>query len=235
MEVTFDESFAGMLKYEAKLPTIGLQLDAQFGNLHRFSGAKDSFWQLKASHNTDGQTADELRASVMKQIEQLKSAIVAGEPLRVWWSETADDQLGFYWFCQLTQRVTNQVTQVLVPLMLPKAKKWSALYRVSHLGELDFADIQSVLQNEHSLSVNERQSYANGWQAVLEENAPLRVSLNGTVVGVSEAFFDHFLSVEKLTNWPATRVIGEAMGNYSVDVPDWWYRYRLDRLSSKGD
>ncbi|GAX00057.1 hypothetical protein [Secundilactobacillus mixtipabuli] len=83
MEVTFDESFAGMLKYEAKLLTIGLQLDAQFGDLYRFSGAKNSFWQLKASHNTDGQTAGELRTSVMKQIEQLKSAIAAGEPLRV--------------------------------------------------------------------------------------------------------------------------------------------------------
>ncbi|KJW13262.1 hypothetical protein VC81_01985 [Levilactobacillus spicheri] len=44
MEITFNESFASNLTQALHRPVIGLPLDLQLGDLHRFENAQAPFW-----------------------------------------------------------------------------------------------------------------------------------------------------------------------------------------------
>lgn len=83
MEITFNESFASNLTQALHQPVIGLPLDLQLGDLHRFENAQAPFWTLKAQYDQDATSTDYFSDSIQK-IKEVQAAIAAGDPLRVW-------------------------------------------------------------------------------------------------------------------------------------------------------
>lgn len=228
MEITFNESFASSLTQALNQPVIGLPLDLQVGSLHRFSASDDPFWTLKARYAT--RTTDYF-TTVSQKIAQVKTAIAAGEPLRVWWSETPDDLSGFYWLCEQLKGQTNQLTQIKVPMTAPKIGETLGFREWANLGELDVDEIPQYLPTTKEVSLADRQVYEYVWNSLLAENAPVRATVNGHLIGVSEDFYDGLLMVPAETKWSPVRIVGETLGQYPIGVPDWWYLYRLDQLA----
>jgi len=231
MEITFNESFAASLAQALNKPVIGLPLDLQFGDLHRFTDAQQSFWALKAQYDAGHDTA--AYTTVTQQVAKLQAAIEAGEPLRVWWSEMPDDLSGFYWLCDQLKGKTNQLSQIKVPMTAPKMGETLGFREWATLGEIDTEEIPQYLPLAKDVSLADRRVYDYVWTGLLDENAPLRATVNGHLIGVGEDFYDGLLKTQLNSDWSATRTVGEVLGQFPIGVPDWWYFYRLAVLNKQ--
>lgn len=230
MEITFNESFASNLTQALHQPVIGLPLDLQLGDLHRFENAQAPFWTLKAQYDQDATSTDYFSDSIQK-IKEVQAAIAAGDPLRVWWSETPDDLSGFYWLCDQLKGHLNQLSQVKVPMTAPKIGETLGFREWASLGEIGVDEIPQYLPTTKDVSLADRQVYEYVWANLLAENAPVRATVNGHLIGVAEAFYDDLLVRPAGQDWSPIRIVGETLGQYPIGVPDWWYLYRLDQLS----
>lgn len=231
MDVTFDENFAKSLAFALKTNVIGLQTDFQFGDLHRLDDPHAAFWQLKATYDWQHQTALALMVDLQEKVAQLHQAVAAGESLRVWWSEGTDDRLGLYWLSSLLTNPTISMTQVKVPIAQARLLNGQSVFQeMAALGELTSEDATRVLPLTEPLDAPTRLAYSYAWRGLVDENAPLRVNLNGHITGVGVDFYDRFLVSQEQPDWTTQRVIGETLGRYPVGIPEWWYAYRLDVL-----
>ncbi len=235
MEITFNEGFAGALQFALKQPVIGLPLELQIGDLKRFGQPAHTFWATKASYDAT-QSAPELYAEIQRGLDALTAAIEAGEALRVWWSETADDQLGFEWLCARLGTRKLPLTQVKVPLKQVLTTPGLHLRTYAQLDELDADTIAGLSALTQPVSLTTRKAVAYEWDALLGDNAPLRVNLNGQLVGVPADFYDALIRPQLKSGRSRTRIIGETVGRYGVGVPAWWIAARVAQLrpSTKG-
>lgn len=132
-------------------------------------------------------------ADIKADLDQIHQRLTAGEAIRIWYSDIPDDLCGFYWF--MFQLKQWELTDVQV--MTVRLPKWMV---VNHTvwckytwGEVlpeqwhQYIHLQKVMPKE---VIN---SYADYWQKLKLENAPLRVVLNGKLVSVNEAFYDPFI------------------------------------------
>ncbi|WEE36086.1 DUF3658 domain-containing protein [Lactiplantibacillus paraplantarum] len=224
MDVTFNSTFAATLQYELHQPVLSLPLSLQIGDLTRLT--------------TDGpaQLANSADDPVVKQaLATLKSQVKPGAVLRVWWSTMPDDWVGFDWLCQQLVDTDAQLRQVMVPLSQVITQPGLALQSLAELSEILPEDIAHYLQLAQVVSKNEQRAHSYEWQALVAENAPLRVNLNGHLVSVAADFYDSLLERQIQPGRPVVQIIGEMLMRYSLGLPDWWYRARIQHiLSTRG-
>ena len=74
-------------------------------------------------------------------------------------------------------------------------------------------EFAGFLRNERKLTSNEIRMHAEMWGELVLENAPLRAVVNGTVLSVSDDFYD-FIIWNRLTDNPVKecRLIGDILG-----------------------
>ncbi|MCQ5149776.1 DUF3658 domain-containing protein, partial [Coprococcus eutactus] len=67
------------------------------------------------------------------------------------------------------------------------------------------------------------------------ENAPLRALVNGTVLCVSEDFYD-FIIWNRLTEKRVKecRLIGDILGQVPIGIGDWWDAARIEHFIRQG-
>jgi hypothetical protein len=85
----------------------------------------------------------------------------------------------------------------------------------------------------------ERRHYQSRWQALVRENAPLRVIDSGELVSAPITFFDPLLLSCVISDWrKMLRIVGEAMGRLYEDElfqsGDWLLFVRLRHLAETG-
>ncbi|MFD1548664.1 DUF1835 domain-containing protein [Levilactobacillus fuyuanensis] len=154
MDVTFSTTFAKSLQVMQRQPALGLQLDLQIGDLTRLTNGQNPFWTLKSQY-TD-QAAQQLFKDVQQRLTRLQSAIASGDALRVWRSETAEDQLGFLWFCDQLKAVDVAVTQVKVPLDFACTVPTPSYQEFTGLGEMDPEQVLTWQLPETTVTLAER-------------------------------------------------------------------------------
>ncbi|MCT3263799.1 DUF3658 domain-containing protein [Lactiplantibacillus plantarum] len=227
MDVTFNSMFAVTLQHELHQPVLSLPLSLQIGDLTRLT-TDDPAQLAIMSHSTD--------ATVVKQaLVTLKSQVEQGGVLRVWWSTMPDDWLGYDWLCQQLADTDTQLRQVMIPLSQVITRPGLALQTLSDLSEVLPADIAHYLQLAQDVSEDEQRAHSYEWQALVVENAPLRVNLNGHLVSAPADFYDSLLERQIQPGRPIVQIIGEMLMRYSLGLPDWWYRARLQHiLSTRG-
>lgn len=241
IDITFNEAFADTLHKHLKTPVIALQFDLQIGSLHRLNNALDPFWQLKAKHDSNS-TAAQLVAAAHQQLARLRKSTDAGEAVRVWWSDSADDTLGFLWLCDRLKDQQLNVTHIKVPLTVANYQNRDVLKRFATLGDIDSDAVNAYLDTAKNLSYSLRQTYSYEWRALSAANAPLRVAINGHMVGVPADFLDGALrqamlniKLKPVSFAKRTRIITETLTAYPIGVPAWWYRHRLAILNDRSN
>lgn len=127
------------------------------------------------------------------QCQALEEGLKMGQSLRLWLSNSAHDRCALYWFCFYTQPYPNPIYTVLCPghewnnreQRLEKRRSWA-----------DFAESASLLlwvSQARELSTEQRQLYEQLWAQQRAKNAPLRILIDDTLLGVEADFFDSFL------------------------------------------
>ncbi|CAJ1228054.1 hypothetical protein LZY01_18840 [Levilactobacillus zymae] len=215
MNITFNTAFAEQLR-AAGHAVLALPLALQVGNLKRLADPQDAFW------TDSGQAFQRNQA----RVRQLKKVIATGDALTVWVSDTADDQLGYWWLCSMLGAASNRLTQVTVPLMGPGPTlgTWQTW---AHLGEVVWP-LKRV--NRRDIAVTERSAAGVAWSGMVRQASALRVLLNGNLVAVPVTFYDNLLRAQLRPSRSLRQVAAATWLRLPSGPPIWWYEWRLAAL-----
>ena len=166
------------------------------------------------------------------ETSRLAEYIEAGEPLRIWYSDSAYARCGLYELCARLCGCENPVSVVKLPEYCVKGQTI-----VSHGSwrNVSAEQFEEFLPRQRELTRNEIRMFASEWRELVEDNSPLRALINGRLMGVPEDFYD-FLIWKRLGETPVKegRLIGDLIGLYRMDVGDYWYAARIEHYIREG-
>jgi len=168
-----------------------------------------------------------------RAMERLLEAGRAGETIRCWVCETDPcEVLTLYYLCAALEGTGAEIRAVRVFREIEKARK---VVRYRGTGEIAREDFELFLEDEEILSPLKRELYAHLWEEHRRENAPLRVHLNGRVVGAPADFYDFALrECIPEGDFQAARLI-EAVLRRIPGVGDAWVYQRVLALEKAGE
>lgn len=173
-----------------------------------------------------------LSAYQAAESSRLMKYINAGEPLRIWYSDSAYARCGLYRLCTRLIHYDNTVLAVKLPEYCVKG---DVIVRHGSWRNVSAEQFREFLPFERELTRNEIRMFAAEWNELVEENSPLRAMVNGQLTGVPEDFYD-FLIWKRLDTEPVKegRLIGDLIGLYRMDIGDYWYAARIEHYISEG-
>lgn len=251
IEILFGESEAGLMKVARHKDTVEwndgdsnkvicLAFMLDIGNIREpvySSYRKELIYSIlnQRQWGNNSQIEEELKASgsvYVNELNRLKDYIDKGEELRIWYCDSPYSLCGFYFLCDFMKGCTNQINVVKLPEYIVRE---NCIVSYQNWGEVPAEEISYFLKFEKQLLIEERWMYEIKWSELVNENMPLRVNINGHIIGVTDEFYD-FLIWKKLTHKPIiqARLIGNILGNYPLSVWDWWYALRIEKFIKCG-
>lgn len=173
--------------------------------------------------------------------ERAMERIAAGEPVRIWYSQNADEYCGLLWFCWKIRSAGMPLDKVYT-VSLPDWYYNAASETVETFvgwGGLDPAYVGHLAKSTQLMPVQLVMKCAADWLDLCRENAPLRAVIGGKVVSVPEDFYDHLLwkQVERLHEEKGVFVAGLLIGSvleYQIGFWDSWLAYRVKTFIEQG-
>lgn len=167
------------------------------------------------------------------ELKRLRAYLAEGRDVRVWYSSAPYAMCGLCHLCSILNEYENEIYAVRLPEYIQTQE--SAI-SYSSWGEVDFSEkMNDFLIYEKKMTRGEIRMYAYQWEALREDDSPLRAVINGRVLGVPEDFYD-FLIWKNIGRKPVKEalLIGNILGENPVGVGDWWYARRIDALIGQG-
>ena len=94
-----------------------------------------------------------------------------------------------------------------------------------------------LLSLETSLPDAQRRYYVAVWQALVQENAPLRAVVNGELRSVPESLYDSCIFRELAAaevEFYEAAVIGSVLGRYQLRISDLFIHTRIEKMVRSG-
>lgn len=243
IDIVFSDSFATTLRqyYQQKQmmhDVLSLPLYLSLGDISQrtFLESRKTVYKIQYAHTNESEALTSQSVhKIKKAMHNLDLALERDEPLRIWWSDKADDYCGFLWLCDYLVDFDVVTTSVHVPMVF--STLGDELLTITGLGDLSESGIDKLqlFSFESALPKTERDAYHYYWAQLRGENNPVRTIINGLAISQSIDFYDRFIfaNLSQRRFRDIIRVIGETVGNYPFG-PTWWYRHRIDYLVSKG-
>lgn len=241
IEIVFSESEAGAVKHALRREkTLGrdvvcLPLMLDIGDISQPVLSKyrcNLLYKMlyQKQWGADEEMESEMRSlgkTYSRELARLKGCLKKGESLRIWYSDAPYSICGMMWLCGKLRRYRGEVYSVKLPRIIVKDDR---AVEYSNWGEVGPREFAELLPLQRRLSQIEITTNAFHWDALKRENAPLRVVVNGSVMGVSDNFYD-FLIWKYLGKEPIreAELIGRIPVNNRLGVSDWWFADRIDR------
>lgn len=175
--------------------------------------------------------------NVLSGLEQVKSRIAAGEPIRIWYSTNPDELCGLYW---LMDQLRDLPQCEIYGVKLPDWDETGDTIRThTGWGDIGPGEFHRYLHLAQPISDAARKHFfANRWKQLQQENASLRACLNGKLLSVSEDIYDCYIRAEIARQpesfWEA-RVIGEVLGRHQLGIGDGWIHHRIEAMVRSGE
>ena len=168
----------------------------------------------------------------LKTWKTLITRLENGESARVWYGDAPDDLCGLFHLCTLLQNYKNDIFNMPTPRFAQDGKRryfansWAAIEPVSIS---KFVDTMTLMDK------NEIKLYAEHWQKLTDENAPLRAVISGVPTSVDEDFYDRFLE-HNLPKEPLkeSELIGNTLGAYNLGISCCWLEHRVQSMIDEG-
>lgn len=180
--------------------------------------------------NIGKERLDRYRAELPRFLERVR----AGEPVRVWYSDTPDEMCGFYWLMTL---LTDEID--IRAVKLPDHEQVDANTLIHHVGwgEIPPGDWHRYLPLEAPVTPSFRRMLRGRWKELVQENAPLRAILNGQLISAGEDLYDCVI-LRELDKMPEqfheAVLIGNILGRSQMGISDWLIHSRIQRLVDAG-
>ena len=163
-----------------------------------------------------------------KELKRLREYLDSGEAIRVWYDSAPHSLCGLMWLCSELGDSQSTISTIRLPNITVNGD--TAITYTSWV-EVDPNRLGLFLDWERVLSAAEIRAYAQRWNRLKLENAPLRAVVNGSVISVPSNFYD-FLIFKYLGDRPIreAQLIGTILGENPLGICDWWYARRIDKL-----
>ena len=152
--------------------------------------------------------------------------------LRVWIANNPRSKCGLYFIVYSLKDIDCTIFVV----DMPDSAGYRDLSFDRSWGEADCDDVGYALQFEKELSSEEKQIYIETWKKLAEENAELRLNINGEVASVSIDYLDE----EILSHVPRNEsdkignVLGYMLGNSAHCVMASFVIWRIEAMIDSG-
>lgn len=170
-------------------------------------------------------------------LEKASERIAGGEPVRIWYSEYADDYCGLLWF-------TSELCKRKLPfdkVFLVKVPVWDETFSGKKFfscgtAEADETVFQKCAENQQQLTPKHIEFLAQKWQSMRNENTVLRVVLGGHPISVPEDFYDTLIW-RTIETFEEEFSVGHLVGTMYIQdmrLPYFWIKYRLAAFADEG-
>lgn len=189
--------------------------------------------------NDEGrQAAEEILERANQDLKTIRERAVAGEALRIWYSNQPDEMCGLYWFMgQLNQWNVHDGQVSIVKLPEWEADENGNIMRKHSWSEVAPKEWQRYISLQKTVSPVFIQSCGSRWQELQAESAPLRAVLNGQLVSTSEKLYDDFIFSEIAAEgdeFHEAKIIGRVLGKYQLGIGDSWVALRIEEMINDG-
>lgn len=241
IEILFGESESAAMKIALKRKkslgsdVVSLPLMLDIGDIQQPVSGKyrrDLLYKMlyQEQWGTDKEMKSELKAlgnSYSRELIRLKKYLKNGESLRIWYSDAPYSICGMMWLCGKLRQYKGEVYAVRLPRLIVEG---DATVEYSGWGEVEPSVFAEMLPSQRRLSQAEICANAYRWNELKRGNSPLRALVNGSVIGVSDNFYD-FLIWKYLGEEPVREIelIGQILVENRLGVSDWWYVSRIDK------
>ena len=161
----------------------------------------------------------------------------AGEDIRVWYSHNPDEMCGMYWLLAQLRPLKQRGSIYLVKLPEWEYTGENTVSMRNGWGEIGPGEWGRYLPLQQEAQPAFLSLCATKWNQLEEENAPLRVFLNGQLQSASEDIYDSFIAREILAQpevFNEAFVIGNVLGKYQLGIGDAWVAMRIDKMIAEG-
>lgn len=155
-----------------------------------------------------------------------------GEAVRIWYGDSPNALCGMYNVCTLLRSYDNDVFAMYAPSYAKGPKRW---YLANSWGSFNYTNLGEYLDLQRLMDKNEIKLYAEHWDELVEENAPLRAVISGVPTSVDEDFYDRFLD-RNLPDEPIKEavLIGNTMSAYTLGIYSSWLEIRIQKMIDCG-
>ena len=164
--------------------------------------------------------------------KRLMDKIAKKETIRIWYDESPSALCGFYHVCSALCDYGGEVYTVTPNRLSSNDLRFFLTNRWGCFDQFSFGEHFGVKKRLENAEIR---LYADKWNELVNEDAPLRASISGFPVSVSEDFYDSFL-IESLSNEPIyeAKVIGNTMEKYDFGISVCWYEHRIQHMIDEG-
>lgn len=187
---------------------------------------------------------DDLEHQIEEKMLKSKTALssvmeryIKGEEIRIWYSYNPDELCGMYWLMAQLWPLNCQTAINCVKLPVWDYGKANTIISRNAWGEIAPGEWGKYTSCQEKVRPELISAYAMKWRQLQEENAPLRVMLNGQLQSVPEDFYDSFIVREIATQpeqFKMAIVIGNVIGKYQLGIGDAWVSFRIEKMIHNG-
>lgn len=186
---------------------------------------------------------EEARKQIQRLWEESQEALssvvarsVAGETVRVWYSQQPDELCGLCFFLERLQSAGAAGPVSLVELPQWEERPDGTMVHWISCGEVSPGEWGHLLTEERIPSQARRRFFVNCWRELRRKNAPLRALVNGQLMGVPADFYDGFIRQEIAAadrEFRQAHVIGAVLGR-GLGIGDAWVALRMEEMIRAG-
>ena len=172
----------------------------------------------------------------IKKIEKIEQLVKKGHVLRIWYTERTNEFCGFCWLLSMLDLWGVENNKILY-VKLPNSILFdSGKYEVfGGSGMFDPYILPQLAMRQQYLTDSYKNYHIRQWQRLREENAEMRVSINGQLLSVNADFYDSIIKSE-IAKLDDTFKQATAIGNCLAKlwVYDSFVAWRIDKMIENG-
>lgn len=174
----------------------------------------------------------EMIAEEKQRFDDIIKAAKLDKEIRIWYANNSSDKCGLYHLIHALQGVDCKIFVVEMPSNIGfRDPSWEKAW-----GEADPKDFSACLHLAREISCEERDAMSQKWQRLEEENAMLRVMIDGEITSVPEDYLDDII----LSNAPdgvdfkAGNMVGYTLGRSAHYITCGYAEWRTEELIKQG-
>lgn len=248
LEVMFNDSEKGCLKYAQRLGggishndiaglSFGLDMGDISGPLDGGASKTNTLRIFTDRWNEHGDLKHDIEAYwqyCLADLDRLMDAAKKGEPIRVWYSDAPYSLCGFLNVIALLEGCSSRISAIKLPRFLLSAR--NTVTTVSAWSDVTPDNFVDHLSLEQVIPKAIRATLAQEWQALVQENAPLRAVISGAPQSVGIDFYDGFIRRElPICEITVAQLVGRVLGKNRLGIGDWFIALRIRAMIDTGE
>lgn len=239
LDICFGESECGMLKYALRKSNSGVTYSFRGLELGKIDNENFIEARKKWIDTFFAVCSTKERAKILKEdvarFNQIIETAKKGEILRIWCATTPCAKSGFYHLVYNLQGIDCPILVIDLPADFSSYRSGDERYDHSW-GEVEPKLMEKGVFLQRELLREERNAIASKWAKLMEENADLRLNVNGELSSVSIDYMDNeIMDAAPLDEFKMVTLVGFILAHSRHGVSDSFIAERIEALIEKNE